>query len=53
MTGGDLFSSYSGVFMVQIICFLAAAFLTRRLDVRGFRSRVQSRFGELIELAVD
>ena len=53
MTGGDLFGSYSGVFMVQIICFLAAGFLTRRLDVSGFRSRVQSRFGELMELAVD
>ena len=53
INGGDLFSSYSGVFIVQIICFLAAGFLTRRLDVSGFRSRVQSRFGELIELAVD
>ena len=51
--GGDLFAAYSGVFGLQMVCFLGAALMTRRLDVVGFRNTVKTRFGDVMEMAVD
>ncbi len=51
--GGDVFGAYSGVFGLQIVGFLAAAVLMRRLDVAGFRKNVQYRFGDVIQGALD
>ena len=51
--GGDVFGAYSGVFCLQIVGFLAAAVLMRRLDVTGFRRGMQSRFGDLLQVALD
>ena len=51
--GGDLFGAYSGVFALQMVCFLGAALMTRRLDVVVFRNTVKTRFGEVMEMAVD
>ena len=51
--GGDLFAAYGGVFALQMVCFLGAALMTRRLDVVVFRNTVKTRFGELMEMAVD
>lgn len=53
LNGGDPFGAYAGVFALQIVCFLSAAALTERLDVMAFRQRVQSSFGERMQLAVD
>ena len=53
LNGGDLFGAYSGVFALQICCFLGAALMTRQLDVAEFRHRVKTRFNDVIELAVD
>ena len=36
-------------FLLQILCFLAVAVMTRRLNVAGFRSTVQSRFASMAE----
>ena len=51
--GGDSAGAYSGVFALQMLCFLAAAWMTRRLDVSGFRARVQTRLSTVLQLAVD
>ena len=51
--GGDLFAAYGGVFGLQMVCFLGAALMTRRLDVVGFRSMVKSRFADVMDIAVD
>ena len=51
--GGDLFAAYGGVFGLQMVCFLAAALMTRRLDVVGFRHRVKTSFNDVMELAID
>ena len=53
LNGGDLFESYGGVFALQMVCFLGAALMTRRLDVVGFRNTVKTRFSDLMEMAVD
>lgn len=53
LNGGDPFGAYSGVFALQMVCFLAAAALTQRLDVAAFRQRVRVSFGEVMESAVD
>ena len=53
LNGGDLFASCGGVFALQMVCFLGAALMTRRLDVVGFRNTVKTRFGEVMEMAVD
>ena len=50
---GDLFVAYGGVFALQMVCFLGAALLTRRLDVVGFRNTVKTRFGEVMDMALD
>ena len=51
--GGDLFVAYGGVFGLQMVCFLAAALMTRRLDVVGFRNTMKTRFADVMEIAVD
>ena len=51
--GGDLFGAYGGVFALQMVCFLGAALMTRRLDVVGFREKVKTRFREVMVMAVD
>ena len=53
VNGGDSAGAYSGVFALQMLCFLAAAWMTRRLDVSGFRARVQTRLSTVLQLAVD
>ena len=53
LNGRDPFGAYSGVFALQMVCFLAAAALTLRLDVAAFRQRVRVSFGEVMESAVD
>ena len=53
LNGGDVFGAYGGVFCLQIVGFLAAAVLMRRLDVTGFRRSVQSRFGDFMQSALD
>ena len=51
--GGDLFAAYGGVFGLQMVCFLGAALMTRRLDVVGFRNTVKTRFADFMKMAVD
>ena len=51
--GGDLFAAYGGVFGLQMVCFLGAALMTRRLDVVAFRNTVKTRFADVMEMAVD
>ena len=51
--GGDLFVAYGGVFGLQMVCFLSAALMTRRLDLMGFRNTVKTRFADVMEIAVD
>ena len=51
--GGDLFVAYGGVFGLQMVCFLAAALMTRRLNVVGFRNTMKTRFADVMEIAVD
>ena len=51
--GGDLFAAYGGVLALQMVCFLGAALMTRRLDVVGFRNSVKTRFSDVMEMAVD
>ena len=51
--GGDLFAAYGGVFALQMVCFLGAALMTRRLDVVGFYETVRIRFADVMEMAVD
>ena len=51
--GGDLFAAYGGVFGLQMVCFLGAALMTRRLDVVGFRNTLKTRFAEVLEIAVE
>ena len=53
LNGGDLFGAYGGVFALQLVCFLGAALMTRRLDVIGFRNTVKTRFSDVMEMAVD
>ena len=36
-----------------MVCFLAAALMTRRLDVVGFRNTVKNRFAEVMGMSVD
>ena len=49
--GGDLFAAYGGFFALQMVCFLGAALMTRRLDVVGFRNTVKPRFADVMEMA--
>ena len=42
-----------GVFGLQMVFFLAAALMTRRLDVVGFRNTMKTRFADVMEIAVD
>ena len=51
--GGDFFAAYGGVFGLPMVCFFAAASLTRRLDVVGFRNTVKTRFSDVMDMAVD
>ena len=51
--GGDLFAAYGGVLALQMVCFLGAALMTRRLDVVGFRNSVKTRFSDVMEMAVN
>ena len=51
--GRDLLAAYGGVFALQMVCFLGAALMTRRLDVVGFRETVKTRFSDVMEMAVD
>ena len=51
--GGDLFAAYGGVFALQMVCFLGAALMTRRLDVVDFRNTVKTRFSAVMEISVD
>ena len=37
---------------LQMVCFFAAALLTRRLDVVVFRNTVKTRFADVMEIAV-
>jgi BCD family chlorophyll transporter-like MFS transporter len=53
LNGGDVFGAYGGVFCLQIVGFLSAAVLMGRLDVAGFHRSVQSRFGDLLKVALD
>ena len=53
LSGGDGFATYSGVFALQITCFLLAVLLMNRLDVRRFRARMQSSLAEVMTLAGD
>ena len=39
--------------LLQMVCFLGAALMTRRLDVVGFRNTVKTRFADVMEMAVD
>ena len=50
MNGGEGFAAYSGVFALQITCFLLAALLMNRL-MSGFRVRMQSSLAEVMALA--
>ena len=36
-----------------MVCFLAAALMTRRLDVVAFRNTVKTRFSDVMDMAVD
>ena len=53
LNGGDVFGAYGGVFCLQIVGFLAAALLMRRLDVTGFRRSMQSRFRDFMQSALE
>ena len=60
IAGGSLFSfcspfapAFCLVFGLQMVCFLGAALMTRRLDVVGFRNTVKTRFADVMEMAVD
>ena len=60
IVGGSLFSlcspvasAYCLVFGLQMVCFLGAGLMTRRLDVVGFRNTVKTRFADVMEIAVD
>ena len=50
LNGGDGFAAYGGVFALQISCFLLAALLMNRLDVRRFQTRMQSSLAEVMAL---
>ena len=51
--GGDWYAAYGGVFALQMVCFLGAALMTRRLDVVGFRNTVRTLFSAVMEMSVD
>ena len=51
--GGDLLAVYGGVFGLQMVCFLGAALMKRRLDVVAFRNMVKTRFADVLEIAVE
>jgi hypothetical protein len=60
IAGGSLFSlcspfapAFCLVLALQMVCFLGAALMTRRLDVVGFRNSVKSRFADVMDIAVD
>ena len=53
VNNGNVFGAYSAVFCLQIIGFLSAAVLMRKLDVTGFRRSVRSRFGDLLKVTLD
>ena len=53
VNGGDGLMAYSGVFGLQIICFLAAALLMSRLDPEGFRKQIKTRFGAVMKVIGD
>jgi len=45
--------AYGGVFGLQMICFIGAAWLTVRLDIARFRSKVRTRLCNVMELNLD
>ena len=51
--GGDAFGAYGGVFGLQMICFFGAAWISGRLDVAGFRSKVRNRLCPVMEMTID
>ena len=53
MTRGDALLSYSGVFGLQIILFLAAALLLNFVDVQDFRRRMKVNFSEVMQAISD
>ena len=38
---------------MQMVCFLGAALMTRRLDALGFRNTVKTHFADVMDMAVD
>ena len=53
VNGGDAYGACGGVFGLQMICFVGAAWLTGRLDVARFRSKVRTRLCNVMELNLD
>ena len=53
LTRGDALLSYSGVFGLQIILFLAAALLLNFVDVQDFRRRMKVNFSEVMQAISD
>ena len=51
--GGDAYGAYGGVFVLQMICFFGAAWISGRLDVAGFRSKVRNRLCPVMEMTID
>ena len=53
VNGGDAYGAYGGVFGLQMICFIGAAWMTGRLDIARFRSKVRTRLCNVMELNLD
>ena len=53
VNGGDAYGAYGGVFGLQMICFIGAAWMTGRLDIARFRSKVRTRLSNVMELNLD
>lgn len=53
VNGGDAYGAYGGVFGLQMICFIGAAWLTGCLDIARFRFKVRTRLCNLMELNLD
>ena len=53
VNGGDAYGAYGGVLGLQMICFIGAAWMTGRLDIAGFRSKVRTRLCNVIQLNLD
>ena len=48
-----MLAAFGGVFALQMVCFLGAALMMRRLDVVGFRNTVRTCFSAVMEMSVD